>query len=99
MTFRASLTLVAVVALTPNVARAQREQPARLATFDPQSAAQLKWRYIGPVGNRVASVAGVPGEPNVYYAGAASGGIRSEERRVGKECGGVWWAGRLKHNE
>jgi len=27
------------------------------------------------VGNRVASIAGVPGDPNVYYAGAASGGI------------------------
>ena len=36
---------------------------------------QLKWRYIGPTGNRVTSVAGVPGDPLVYYAGAASGGI------------------------
>src|SRR5689334_23918564 len=37
--------------------------------------AALKFRYIGPEGNRVSSVAGVPGDPNVYYAGAASGGI------------------------
>ena len=36
---------------------------------------QLKFRYIGPVGNRVIAIAGVPGDPNVYYAGAASGGI------------------------
>ncbi|HVR08668.1 MAG TPA: glycosyl hydrolase, partial [Thermoanaerobaculia bacterium] len=35
----------------------------------------LKFRYIGPEGNRVSAVAGVPGDPNVYYAGAASGGI------------------------
>jgi photosystem II stability/assembly factor-like uncharacterized protein len=35
----------------------------------------LRYRYIGPVGNRVTSVAGVPGQPYVYYAGAASGGI------------------------
>lgn len=35
----------------------------------------LQYRYIGPVGNRVTSVAGVPGQPNIYYAGAASGGI------------------------
>jgi photosystem II stability/assembly factor-like uncharacterized protein len=35
----------------------------------------LHWRYIGPVGNRVAAVAGVIGDPNVYYAGAASGGL------------------------
>ena len=35
----------------------------------------MRYRYIGPVGNRVTSVAGVPGQPNIYYAGAASGGI------------------------
>src|SRR6185295_14396145 len=35
----------------------------------------LRYRYIGPVGNRVAAIAGVPGQPYVYYAGAASGGI------------------------
>jgi photosystem II stability/assembly factor-like uncharacterized protein len=36
---------------------------------------QLRWRYIGPEGNRVSAVAGVPGDPLVVYAGAASGGI------------------------
>jgi len=36
---------------------------------------QLRFRYIGPVGNRVIAAASVPGDPNVYYAGAASGGI------------------------
>src|SRR5258708_8376230 len=41
----------------------------------PDAYAQLKFRYIGPVGNRVVAVAGVPGDPNVYYVGAASGGI------------------------
>src|SRR5262245_7416942 len=35
----------------------------------------LPWRYIGPEGNRVIAVSGVPGDPLVYYAGAASGGI------------------------
>jgi photosystem II stability/assembly factor-like uncharacterized protein len=35
----------------------------------------MRFRYIGPVGNRIAAVAGVIGDPNVYYAGAASGGI------------------------
>jgi photosystem II stability/assembly factor-like uncharacterized protein len=59
----------------PTVIAAQRAQPARLSSFDPRSVEDLRWRYIGPVGNRVASVTGVPGEPNVYYAGAASGGI------------------------
>src|SRR5499426_1274410 len=36
---------------------------------------QLRYRYIGPVGNRVSAIAGVAGQPNIYYAGAASGGI------------------------
>jgi photosystem II stability/assembly factor-like uncharacterized protein len=36
---------------------------------------RLKYRYIGPEGNRVTSVAGVAGDPNTYYAGAASGGL------------------------
>ncbi len=35
----------------------------------------LQFRFIGPPGNRVSAVAGVPGDPNVYYAGAASGGV------------------------
>jgi Sortilin, neurotensin receptor 3, len=35
----------------------------------------LRYRYIGPVGNRLTSVVGIPGQPNVYYVGAASGGI------------------------
>lgn len=35
----------------------------------------LRYRHIGPVGNRVSAVAGVPGQPGIYYAGAASGGI------------------------
>ncbi len=35
----------------------------------------LRYRYIGPVGNRVDAAASVPGDPRIYYAGAASGGI------------------------
>lgn len=52
-------------------------QRATLApvTLDSAHASALRYRYIGPVGNRVTSVAGVPGDFNTYYAGAASGGI------------------------
>jgi hypothetical protein len=32
----------------------------------------LEYRYIGPVGNRISAVAGVPGDPLVYYAGSAN---------------------------
>jgi photosystem II stability/assembly factor-like uncharacterized protein len=35
----------------------------------------LRYRHIGPTGNRLTSVVGIPGQPNIYYAGAASGGI------------------------
>jgi photosystem II stability/assembly factor-like uncharacterized protein len=44
-------------------------------TVDPASYSQLRHRYIGPVGNRLTSVAGIPGDANTYYVGAASGGI------------------------
>src|SRR6185295_618020 len=36
----------------------------------------LKYRLLGPAwGGRVARVAGVPGDPSVYYAATASGGV------------------------
>ena len=36
----------------------------------------LRWRSIGPyVGGRVTTVAGVAGEPNLYYAAYAGGGV------------------------
>lgn len=36
---------------------------------------QVRYRYIGPPGNRTSAVVGVPGDPLVYYIGASSGGI------------------------
>lgn len=36
---------------------------------------QLKFRFVGPEGNRAIAVAGVPGDPMVSYIGAASGGL------------------------
>ena len=37
----------------------------------------IRFRNLGPTvgGGRITSVAGIPGVPNVYYAGAAAGGI------------------------
>src|SRR5204863_450381 len=40
----------------------------------PDTLRALKFRYIGPVGNRLTAIAGVPGHPNIYSTGAASGG-------------------------
>jgi len=46
-------------------------------TIDPHWVSDaLRFRFLGPQnGNRIASVAGIPGDPSTYYAGAASGGI------------------------
>ena len=40
---------------------------------------QLRFRFIGPDGNRAIAVAGEPGNPMVSYVGAASGGIFKTE--------------------
>ena len=46
------------------------------AAADDTQESDFKFRFVGPkVGNRIASVAGVAGDPSVYYAGAASGGV------------------------
>ena len=39
----------------------------------------MDFRHVGPVGNRVSAVIGEPGNPNVYYFGAASGGVFKSE--------------------
>jgi len=37
---------------------------------------KMKWRSVGPyIGGRVVAIAGVPGNSNLYYAGAVGGGI------------------------
>ncbi|HEX9164545.1 MAG TPA: hypothetical protein VF862_01440 [Gemmatimonadales bacterium] len=80
---RARLTAVIVLAtcLTTGLA-AQQAAPA----LGPALWKSLTWRHIGPEGNRVSAVAGVPGDPNVYYAGAASGGVFKSTD------GGVHWS-------
>jgi photosystem II stability/assembly factor-like uncharacterized protein len=39
----------------------------------------LRWRSLGPDGNRASAVVGVPGNPLVAYVGAASGGVWKTE--------------------
>src|SRR6185437_9197559 len=67
-----------ILAVAAAVALAQAPAPAVYS--------QMRWRYIGPAGNRTDAVAGVPGDPNVYYAGSASGGIFKSTD------GGIHWA-------
>lgn len=43
---------------------------------EPEEDGAFRFRFVGPrVGNRIASIAGIPGDPSTYYAGAASGGV------------------------
>jgi photosystem II stability/assembly factor-like uncharacterized protein len=41
----------------------------------PQIFNQLKYRFVGPEGNRAIAIAGVNGDNNIAYIGAASGGL------------------------
>lgn len=75
--FVASLAL-SLLALSAPLAPGQQRRPAQPRTqpqIDPSLYRELRWRHIGPVGNRVSAVVGIPGDPNTYYIGAASGGI------------------------
>lgn len=48
---------------------------SRAQSFNDSTFSQLPFRYIGPDGNRTIAVTGVPGDRNISYVGAASGGI------------------------
>src|SRR5207245_2337266 len=52
------------------------QKPEAPSKGGPPEFKALKYRLIGPaVGGRVARVAGVPGDPLIYYAATASGGV------------------------
>ena len=36
---------------------------------------EMEFRHVGPIGNRLTTVAGIPNDPMTYYVGAASGGV------------------------
>src|SRR5258707_9545678 len=65
-----TMRALAAALLLSTLASAQPPRRAQAGDDD------LSFRFMGPaVGNRVASVAGVPGDPKIIYAGAASGGV------------------------
>ena len=72
---RELLLAALVTALLPGAVAAQRGAgptgPPQTTTPEP-----IKFRYMGPApAGRIASVSGVPGDPNTYYLGSASGGV------------------------
>ncbi|HEX4667318.1 MAG TPA: exo-alpha-sialidase [Chthoniobacterales bacterium] len=66
------LSLLLLCALMPSLARSQNAEG-----LSPQNLmSQLKWRCVGPyIGGRVVTVTGVPGNDNLFYAGAVGGGV------------------------
>ncbi|MGA2384802.1 MAG: sialidase [Gemmatimonadales bacterium] len=82
---------VALAAARPIEAQRRSAPAATPATaaapaIDSTAWTALRWRHIGPEGNRVSAVAGVAGDPMTYYAGAASGGLWKTVD------GGIHWA-------
>jgi photosystem II stability/assembly factor-like uncharacterized protein len=72
---RKSIFVLLVAAFIPGTAAAQRGAapagPPQTSTPEP-----MKFRYMGPApAGRIAAVSGVPGDPNTYYLGSASGGL------------------------
>jgi len=75
-------TLLTVLCAAVFMPAGHAQQAARPS---PDTYSALRWRYIGPEGNRFSAAAGIPGDPSVYYVGAASGGIYKTTD------GGVHW--------
>jgi len=67
--------------------------PSVFGQINPDLFRQLRYRYIGPVGNRIIAAASIPGDPNVYYVGAASGGIFKSTD------GGIHWDPIFDHED
>ena len=89
MRYTLAVPLIAVSASVIAGAQNKPRQELKEITPDKVDTAvyqRLTYRYIGPEGNRVTSVTGVAGDPNTYYAGAASGGLWKSTD------GGIHWS-------
>jgi len=74
--FAALLLLATLCALPASAQRGGRGRGAAVATDGgPNGLGALHFRFVGPEGNRVASITGVPGDRMTVYIGAANGGI------------------------
>jgi len=71
-TSRLLATVVALPLFVSPLPAADEDEPPK----GPKELAGLEYRLVGPpAGGRVSRVAGVPGDPLVYYAATASGGV------------------------
>mgnify|MGYP000577590057 FL=1 len=81
----AGLLLAATASLLPAQRPTSASSAVRASGLDTAFIKVPSWRFVGPDGNRVIAVAGVPGEYKTYYAGAASGGLFKSTN------GGIRW--------
>ena len=77
---RSGLTLLLLPVLVSGLAAqrgARKPAPAAAALLPADSLNNIKFRNLGPSvgGGRVTAVTGISGQPNVYYVGAAAGGV------------------------
>ncbi|HEX7182816.1 MAG TPA: glycosyl hydrolase [Thermoanaerobaculia bacterium] len=71
-----------LLSVLPGISYAGEDQPPTKTAGlqDPPEIEALKYRSIGPAwGGRVSRAAGIPGNPNVYFAATASGGVWKSE--------------------
>ncbi len=88
MTLRITQRGLRIVCSLVFAATVVHTQPApEPPTYAPTLFKALRWRSIGPYrGGRVTAVAGVPGQPLVYYMGATGGGVWKTDD------GGISWS-------
>lgn len=68
------------VALQPADAQSKRKNKKATVSYPDSTYESLEYRSIGPFrGGRSAAVTGVPGKPNLFYFGAAGGGVWKTE--------------------
>lgn len=69
------MLVISLVPLTVNSQRRKKVTPVKTA-FAEELYSSMEYRLVGPFrGGRSAAVTGVPGEPNLFYFGAAGGGV------------------------
>ncbi len=86
------LAILAVVWTVPGMAQGRRGGQDEMSGGE-NGLRALHFRALGPEGNRVASIIGEPGNPNVVYIGAADGGIWKTSD------GGTNWAPVFDHED
>ena len=90
-----AIALAMVGLVTSSSAQKKKAQaPVRAAASrdfpDTAALGALHYRYIGPEGNRTDAIAGVKGDPNVYYAGDVWGMFPFSAALTDAQMSGMW---------